>query len=674
MAYQFPLNGGRINASVGGNSTSAGAGYQLVSTGTLLLAGGNNVTLSQNGSAITISGANVPSGSINFSAGTTSGNLNSIRFSNSNGVSFGLNGSTLTASVNTSYAASNHSHGNPTLNLTNLSGTTASASNGLTLSLSAASQSAQTIGGYASGNTTGQSSSTTFDARSLSISATGGVSAGYSAGMLQMSAPAISSLSQTGIVSISRNGNTISIGAPAFSAGMSTLGNTTGTSGTVSNRLIFAGGNNITLSQSTGASGNTISISAPNQTAYSFANSNGVSFGTNGSTVTASVAGGGGGGVAVANSQTTYTSGTANFVGSGAVSVNSTTGQSLVISAPAQSNLSATGAVSISNNGNTISIGAPAFSAGISSNSTVTNRLILAAGANISLSQSTNASGATVSIAGGAGGGGGGIALANSQTTYTSGTAQLNASGAMTIASTTGQQFNLSVPATSMLSAGNGISISTTGSTVVFQGANVAQTLSYFNPQDAYPLAAGQHGQGTLHFQPFQAPNVQYDRVVLPMVHSNATNSSGSQTVSFWVGIYSRSSDSLSLASSTSASFALTQSGTQGNYSLYGGQRLVTIGSTNTISQGQYYVGIISRSTSGGANASFSQLVASQINSNFSGVFGAASNASIQQTRGLGYYSASTTAFPSSVAFSEIRGTASMALRQPAIYLLSQTF
>lgn len=38
----------------------------------------------------------------------------------------------------TTAALSNHSHGNPTLNLTNLSGTTASASNGFTLSLSAA--------------------------------------------------------------------------------------------------------------------------------------------------------------------------------------------------------------------------------------------------------------------------------------------------------------------------------------------------------------------------------------------------------------------------------------------------------------------------------------------------------------------------------------------------------
>jgi hypothetical protein len=60
----------------------------------------------------------------------TSGTL---QFANLNGVSFGLNGSTMTASY-----SSNHSHGNPTLALTNLTGTTASASNGFTLSLSAA--------------------------------------------------------------------------------------------------------------------------------------------------------------------------------------------------------------------------------------------------------------------------------------------------------------------------------------------------------------------------------------------------------------------------------------------------------------------------------------------------------------------------------------------------------
>jgi uncharacterized protein (UPF0254 family) len=50
--------GGGINAAVGGNSTSAGGGYITISAGTMVLAGGANVTLSQNASTITISAAN----------------------------------------------------------------------------------------------------------------------------------------------------------------------------------------------------------------------------------------------------------------------------------------------------------------------------------------------------------------------------------------------------------------------------------------------------------------------------------------------------------------------------------------------------------------------------------------------------------------------------------------
>ena len=55
----------------------------------------NGVSFGLNGSAIT---ASAP---LNVSAGTTSNNLSAITFSNLNGVSFGLNGSTMTASIAT---------------------------------------------------------------------------------------------------------------------------------------------------------------------------------------------------------------------------------------------------------------------------------------------------------------------------------------------------------------------------------------------------------------------------------------------------------------------------------------------------------------------------------------------------------------------------------------------
>ncbi len=58
-----------------------------------------SITLNSNGLAISVA-APGGGGAINVSAGTTSGNLQTIQFSNLNGISFGLNGSTLTAAHN----------------------------------------------------------------------------------------------------------------------------------------------------------------------------------------------------------------------------------------------------------------------------------------------------------------------------------------------------------------------------------------------------------------------------------------------------------------------------------------------------------------------------------------------------------------------------------------------
>lgn len=293
MAYQYPLNGGRINASIGGNSTSAGAGYRLVSTGTLSLMGGNNITLSQNGQSVSIVGG----GGAAFSAGTQSAGTGTVSFANSNGITFGMSGSNqITASHN-----------------------------GIT------SQTAQTIGGYAAGNTTGQSSSSTFDARSMSMSGVGAISLGYSGSMLQVSAPGQSSLSATGAVSISRNGNTISIGAPVQSnqnVSLYALGNTTQNSSTLLNA------SNLSFN---GLGGATVGFS-------------------NGSIQISGGVGGGGGGVALYDGANSISSGTASVSAGGALTA-SVNGQTLSLSVPAQSYLSGTGGISLSSTSNTIYIG-----------------------------------------------------------------------------------------------------------------------------------------------------------------------------------------------------------------------------------------------------------------------------------------------------------------------------
>jgi hypothetical protein len=84
------------------------AGVSSITGTNIVFGGSNNVTLSgiqgANAGTINISAAaGGGGGSVNISAGTTSNNLTNFVFANSNGVSFGLNGSTVTATVQTNY-------------------------------------------------------------------------------------------------------------------------------------------------------------------------------------------------------------------------------------------------------------------------------------------------------------------------------------------------------------------------------------------------------------------------------------------------------------------------------------------------------------------------------------------------------------------------------------------
>lgn len=143
----FGLNAGTLTASAvggGGGGIAAAAGTQTGTSGTVQFADSNGITFGMSGSTrITASHNALTSQSTApgaLAAGTQTATSGTIVFADSNGITFGLSGSTrFTASHNglTTAAQSDHSHGNPTLALTNLSGTTASNSAGLTLSLSA---------------------------------------------------------------------------------------------------------------------------------------------------------------------------------------------------------------------------------------------------------------------------------------------------------------------------------------------------------------------------------------------------------------------------------------------------------------------------------------------------------------------------------------------------------
>lgn len=196
--------GGGIAASLSGNSTSGGAGYSNITSGTMILAGGPNITLSQDGSRISISGNN-PGAAAENNWHTLAGNV---------------------------------------LSNSSASGSTIQLSGGNNITVYGTNDSQIGI-------------------RGLSFDNSNNITFGINAGTLTASF------------------NPINIG-------MSTGGNTAGTTGTFDGanlQYVFAGGNNVTLSQSSNASSITLSIHG-----LSFANSNGISFGTNAGTLTAGVA------------------------------------------------------------------------------------------------------------------------------------------------------------------------------------------------------------------------------------------------------------------------------------------------------------------------------------------------------------------------------------------------
>lgn len=313
-----------------------------VSSGTFYLAGGNNVTLSQQGNSITISAPNQSApptsefdggmSNLGNTAGT-SGTVSRALFlagGNNLTLSQSINGQSATVTIsafNQSLQPSSEFDGGIS-NLGNSAGTSGTVSRAVY---------------FAGGNNVTLSQSVNGQSATITISA--------------FNAPAQSQESQT--------------------LGMSNLGNSAGTSGVVSAaqaRYLFAGGNNVTLSQSLNGASGTLTISAANQTVESntFGMSNlGNSSGTSG------VASGGQVQLLFAGGNNVTLSQSLNGV-SGTITISA-----FNQSNPPTSEFDA----GMSNLGNT---------AGTSG--TVSRALFLAGGNNVTLSQSINGQSATVTV------------------------------------------------------------------------------------------------------------------------------------------------------------------------------------------------------------------------------------------------------------------------------------
>jgi hypothetical protein len=219
-----------------------------------------------------------------------------------------------------------------------------------------------------------------------------------------------------------------------------------------------------------------------------------------------------------------------------------------------------------------------------------------------------------------------------------------------------------------------GISLGISAGSLLFSGHAPNTIDGYIVPYLDREFLAAQIGNNQVFVQPLNVREAfQFDGLVMPIVYTATSNSSGSATLSVSAGIYTRTGNSLSLLSSTSGTFAVTNSGTVGSYSLVSGLRHIAFNWTGTLPPDNYWFAMGSRTTTGGAaGMTWSNVVASNINSAIA-FWQAAANNSQQFVLGLGSFNTTTTALPGSFAFSAISGSGANNLRQVIFQFRSGT-
>lgn len=677
------------SAGISTNGNTAGdTGY---GTNRLVLIGGNNITLSgsTNGGSmsLTISGPNVGGAQTGISGivvSNTTYTSGTVSFSNANGISFG---SSAGQAITASYTVPTVTNSSWTVSDTATSGTVARLAftnlNGVTLSLSTGANGSHTIVGSHNAIT---SQSTQFLAMTLG---------GNTAGTTTFHATNNVSLFLNGGngITLSGNGSTVTISGitqsvqtqgitgDQLSIGVSTGGNTAGnTTVNSGQRFVLVGSNGITLSQGTGAGSTTVTISGvtvpaqTNQTGgiYHVGNTTGES------------------------SSSTFDARTLSFRGDGIVSVgwsNSSVRISATQSNQAVSNSAGSFTFQTLNfsNANNVTWGTSAggiVTASVAApGAAAENNWHHALGANTA--GNTTASGSTIGLSG------------------------IN----LTISGTNDSVFNLSVPATSSLSATGAASISVNGSTIsigaklnisagttsndltsqfVFSNSNgvsfglngstvtadASPVLKWFDNAVVGATSLSNPGDMTLYVFPLTPVNEVFpgnmtcSTMMLNVTQSMSTAATFTNRVS--IGFYSSvNSTQLTLVHSGSTSWGTNAGNMQINDS-FGGTRWLTIHSSlfdvaPVFSAGvRYWCAIWNRTSNNAGSMSFNFFgnITAALSNARSGVMGLGSVAN--STRGWqrfhGIYSVTfSTAMPGALAASDINKSVAQVLMLPQV-------
>jgi hypothetical protein len=673
-----------LSASVG-SQAPAGVVQLNGSTGTLSLVAGSSLSASSNASTITFglasnistylqttgnylttaaqSSVSNQTGISSIIVSNTTYTSGAVSFSNANGITFGSSaGQAITASYNsTQFAGSGFTSGGANVGI---SGTHNSA--GLSLSVTAAAQSNQTLGVYASSQTYGQSSSSNVNATALSVVGSGIISVGLSAGSLLISAAA--GAAQTAVSGIIVSNTTYTSGTVSFSnANGISFGSSAGQAITASYTVPATAGLVSAIAVSGGAgTSNTV-------TGMTFLNSNGLTFGVStgasAASITASytqsaqaVSAQGGSStfstlVFTNSNNLTFTNTGGSVAGSWALNVSGGAGTSNALS----------GLTFANSNGLTfgLSTGAGVGTLTGSYNSTqFAGTGTTFAGNNVSGSMTLNSAGLNLSLSAGAGGGGG-VAIAASNSTFTSGTVVLSAAGGAITISNGAQSALFSVPQTSSLVGASGISVSVNASTIsVYLNAASRFIWPYHQV-----TAVGALGNGSMSIQYMQLDEALVaSRLDVPFAWSAgsaATTATMAIVMTVNAGVYTRA-NSTALSSVATGSTQTTYSyasNSAGNTQLLANAiRPVSCPINVSLMPGEYWVGFnlsTNSSSIGLSTTNLGQTISVYGGANIQTAlqwaeFTNVTNSTTNMYGGMGIYSAATAATLTSIGLANI--------------------
>src|SRR6185436_2053375 len=259
-------------------------------------------TIASNGISVSVAAPGAGA-SGNFSAGTTSNNLSQVSFKNTNGVSFGLDAGTITATVKTDYQTSGAYLTTAALSgdtskyvqaweiTGNTAGTTSSAqgtklyfSGGANVTLSGNSNTivVSAAAGGGGGSVNFSAGTTSSNLGSVVFSNSNAVNFGLSGSTITASVTYVTTSyatagSATNVYGVDSANSTGTVTRWALedhrhagiaAVGISTAGNSSGTSGSVQGTYWLQGGSNITVSQITSNNGSHTAIISANPVGY----------------------------------------------------------------------------------------------------------------------------------------------------------------------------------------------------------------------------------------------------------------------------------------------------------------------------------------------------------------------------------------------------------------------